>query len=127
VFGALVLAPYARAPHRVARGVAIAAASAGIYYLAVWFVTGGPAGLESAVSFVLAGAGAAILCGVAVVVLAPRGFAWRLLPLLLVAGAVGGAAFEINFAADPVLLIAHAAWQLLVCLALHLGLRGDAA
>jgi hypothetical protein len=127
VFGALVLAPYARAPQRALRGMALAAASAGIYYLAVWFVTGGPAGLDAVVSFVLAGAGAAMLCGVAVVVLAPRRFDWRLWPLLLVAGAVGGAAFDLNFAFDPVLLIAHAAWQLLVCLALHLGLRGDAA
>ena len=78
-------------------------------------------------SFLLAGAGAAVLCGVAVVVLAPSGFEWRLWPLLLVAGAIGGATFDLNFAFDPVLLIAHAAWQLLVCLALHLGLSGDAA
>ncbi|HEU5467707.1 MAG TPA: hypothetical protein VFU77_00235, partial [Steroidobacteraceae bacterium] len=109
VFGALVLAPYALAPQRVLRGVALAAAGAVIYYLAVWFVTGGPAGLDAVMSFLLAGAGAAVLCGVAVVVLAPGRFDWRLWPLLLVAGAIGGAAFDLNFAFDPVLLIAHAA------------------
>ena len=127
VFGALVLALYARAPHRMLRGVALTAASAGIYYLAVWFVTGGPAGIGALASFVLAGAGAAVLCGVAVVALAPRAFHWRIVPLLLLAGGVGGAAFDLNLVFDPVLLTAHAAWQLLVCVALHLGLRGDPA
>ena len=34
--------------------------------------------------------------GLAVVVIAPRAFTWKLLPLALVAGALGGAAFDLN-------------------------------
>lgn len=124
VFGTLVLAPYAGPHRRVLRSVALALASAAIYYLAVRFVVDGPLGYNAVTSFMLAGGGAALLCGVAVVAIAPRAFEWRLLPLTLAAGAAGGAVFELNLAFDPHLVVGHAAWQLLVCLALHFGLRG---
>jgi hypothetical protein len=127
IFGALVMAPYARGPHRLLRGLALAAASAAIYWLAVWFVTDGPMGYDSIVSFTVAGALAAVLCGVAVAMLAPNAMSGRLFLLTLLAGAVGGATFDLKLAYDQNLLVAHAAWQLLVCLALHVGLhRGPA-
>jgi hypothetical protein len=107
----------------VPRGIALAAASAATYYLAVRFVVDGPPGLDSLTSFVLAGGGAALLCSLAVIVLAPRAIDWRPLLLALVAGAVGGAAFELKFAFDAQLVIGHAGWQLLVCLALHFGFQ----
>jgi hypothetical protein len=123
VFGALVLAPYAQ-PHRHAlRGVALALVSAAIYYLAVRFVVDGPLGYDAVTSFVLAGGSAALLCGLAVVAIGPRVFAWRLPALTLAAGAIGGGAFELNLAFDPHLVVGHAAWQLLVCLALHFSLQ----
>jgi hypothetical protein len=123
VVGALVLGPYAAPDRRALRVLALAAASAIIYYLAVRFVAEGPIGYDVILSFVLAGSGAALLCGLALVAIAPRPFAWRLVPLLLAAGAAGGAAFELELAFDPVLLVGHAAWQMLVCLALHFALR----
>lgn len=122
-FGALVMAPYARAPHRILRGLALAAASAIIYYLAVRFVVDGPIGYDAIIAFVLAGAGAAVLTAAAVVLIAPQPYGTRLFALALVAGAVGGAAFELKLAFDPGLIVGHAAWQVLVCLALHFGLR----
>jgi hypothetical protein len=123
VFGACVLGPFAAAAHRVERILALAVASAAIYWLAVRFVADGPIPYDSIVSLVVAGSGAALLCGLAVVFIAPRAFSWRLVPLLLAAGALGGAAFEIRIPNDELLLAGHAAWQLLVCLALHLGFR----
>ena len=110
VFGACVLGPYA-------------APATAIYYLAVRFVADGPIPYDSIVSLIAAGSGAALLCGLAVVVIAPRPFGWRIVPLLLVAGALGGAAFEIRIPNDELLLVGHAAWQLLVCLALHFGFQ----
>src|SRR5688572_9784440 len=92
IFGALVMAPYASAPHRTLRGIALAAASAAIYYFTIRFVVGGPAGLSALATFV-------------------------------VAGAVGGAVFESRISFDPALLLGHAAWQLLVCVALSFGQR----
>jgi hypothetical protein len=123
VFGALVLGPYAARDRRAPRVLALAAASGVIYYLAVRFVSEGPIGYGVILSFVPAGSMAALLCGLAVVAIAPRPFAWRLVPLLLAAGAAGGAAFELKFAFDQALLVGHAAWQILVCLALHFALR----
>ncbi len=122
-FGALVMAPYARAPHRVVRGFALAVASAVIYYLAVRFVVDGPIGYDAIIAFMVAGAGAAVLAAAAVVLIAPQSFGARLFALVLAAGAVGGATFELKLAFDPGLIIGHAAWQVLVCLALHYGLR----
>ena len=89
-FGALVMAPYARAPHRLMRGVALAAAGAVIYYLAVRFVVDGPIGYDAILAFVLAGAGAALLTVAAVVLIGPQPHGARLFALALVAGAVGG-------------------------------------
>ena len=94
-----------------------------IYWLAVWFVTDGPIGYNAITSFVLAGAGAALLSGFAVVALAPRAFVLRLVAFTLVAGAIGGAAFDLKFAFDQYLLAGHCAWQILVCLALHFSFR----
>jgi hypothetical protein len=123
VFGALVLGPYAATAHRVPRILALAVASAAIYWLAVRFVADGPIPYDSIVSLVVAGSGAALLCGLAVVFIAPRAFSWSLVLLPLAAGALGGAAFEIRIPNDELLLVGHATWQLLVCLALHFGFR----
>jgi hypothetical protein len=123
IFGALVMAPYARLPHRVLRGVALAAVSAAIYYFTIRFVVGGPAGLSALATFMIAGACAALLCGATVAVIAPQAFSLRLAALLIVAGVVGGAVFDSRVSFDPNLLLGHAAWQLLVCLALYFGQR----
>ena len=127
VFGALVLAPYLGAPQRIIRFVLLCIASAAIYWLAVWFVTDGPTGYDAITLFVLAGAGAALLSGLAVVAIAPRSFDLRLIGFTLVAGAIGGAVFDLKFASDQYLLAGHGAWQMLVCLALHFGLRTQSA
>jgi len=123
VFGALVLGPYAAARNRVARILALAIAGAGIYYLAVWFVAEGPLPYDVIVSLVVAGSGAALLCGLVVVVIGPHTVNWALVPLLLVAGALGGAAFKLRIPNDELMLVGHATWQLLVCVALHFGFR----
>jgi len=123
VFGVFVLGPYAAPVRRVARILALAIASAVIYYLAVRFVADGPIPYDSIVSPIVAGSFAALLCGLAVVAIAPRAFSWGLVPLLLSAGALGGAAFEVRIPDDELLLFGHASWQLLVCLALHFGFR----
>lgn len=125
VFGAFVLAPYAHAPRRVLRGVVLAVAAAAIYYGAVRFVVNAPAGLDALATFAIAGAGAALLCGVSVAAIAPQSFSLRLAALLLVAGAAGGAAFDVKVSYDPNLLLGHAAWQLLTCLALLFGARSS--
>lgn len=123
VFGACVLGPYTAPSHRVPRILALAVASAAIYWLAVRFVADGPIPYDSIVSLIVAGSGAALLCGLAVVIIASRPFGWELVPLLLAAGTLGGVAFEIRIPNDELLLVGHAAWQLLVCLALHFGIR----
>lgn len=126
IFGALVMAPYAAASaQRLARMIALAVASAVIYHLAVRFVVDGPLGYSTIAPYVIAGAGAALLTGLAVVLIAPRRFSWRLPVLTLVAGAIGGAVFDWQFPAAwaPNDLLAYLAWQVLVCLALDRGLR----
>ncbi len=119
IFGALVLAPFARAPRRAARGIALAASAAAIYYAAIRFVVDGPAGLSPLASLVIAGVAAALLCGLAVTFIAPRAFTPRLGIALAAAGAVGGAVFDVKLNFDPGLLVGHATWQLLVFLALY--------
>jgi hypothetical protein len=121
LFGAFVMAPYARMPRRLARGALLAVSAGGIYYAAIRFVVDGPAGLDALQSFVIAGSAAALLCGLLVSLVAPRAFGLRLAALLVVAGAAGGAAFALRISFDPDLLIGHAAWQLLTCVALYLG------
>jgi hypothetical protein len=127
VFGVLVLAPYAAPQRRVSRAAGLAVAGAVIYYLAVWFVVSGPSRLDAMAAFVLAGAGAAVLSGAVVVAIAPRAPSGRLFLLLVIAGAAGGVAFTLNIAFDEILYLGHAAWQFLVCLALHFGLRAVSA
>ncbi len=119
IFGALVLAPYAKAPRQAARGIALAAAGATIYYGAIRFVVESPAGLDPLAALVIAGVGAALLCGLAVALVAPGRFTPRLGLALAIAGAVGGAVFDLKLTFDPHLLIGHAAWQLPVFLALY--------
>jgi Na+-transporting NADH:ubiquinone oxidoreductase subunit NqrB len=75
---------------------------------------------------VLAGGGAAVAVGLAVVAIAQREGSWRLVALTLGAGILGGAAFELKLAFDTGLVTGHAVWQLLVCLALHFGLQSRA-
>ena len=126
IFGALVMAPYAAAsPRRLIRMIALAIASALIYQLAVPFVVDGPLGYSTVAPYVIAGAGAALLSGLAVALIAPRRFSWRLPVYSLVAGAIGGAAFDWQFPAAwaPNDLHAYLAWQLLVCFALDRGFR----
>jgi hypothetical protein len=127
VFGALVMAPFAVKQRRMLRAAGLAAAGAVTYYLAVWFVVSGPSRLDAMAAFVLAGAGAAVLSGAAVVAIAPRAPSIRLFMLLVLAGALGGAAFTLDIAFDEILYVGHAAWQLLACLALHFGLRAVSA
>jgi hypothetical protein len=125
VFGALVLAPYAaRSTHRAARMLALSVASAVIYYLAARFIVDGPLGYSTTAPYVIAGASAAVLSGIAVIAFAPGRFHWRLVGLTLTAGALGGAAFEWQMPIDwaPNDLHAYLSWQILVCLALHYGL-----
>jgi hypothetical protein len=124
VFGALVMVPYIVPSGRWAlRAAGMCVASAAIYYAAVRFVVDGPLGYDSMTSFALSGAGAALLTGVAVVVLGPRPFRPILIPLMLAAGAAGGIVFDHKFSIDQTMLLGHVAWQSLVCLALHFSLR----
>ena len=125
VFGALVMAPYASPTYWLPRIIALCVASALIYYLAIRFVTDGPLGYAGMTTFVIAGSGAALLVGLAVVLLAPRRFSWPLIPLTLAAGALGGAAFEFELTKDAVMLAGHWAWQMLVCAALYLSFRAS--
>lgn len=126
IFGALVMSPYASGSSQpILRMVSLAVASVAIYQLAVRFVVDGPLDYSTLVPYVIAGAGSALLVGLAVAVIAPRRFSWQLPVLTLAAGAVGGAAFNWQLPVDwaPNDLHAYFAWQVLVCLALHRGLR----
>ena len=127
VFGALVLAPYTHRPRqRIYPGLCCSCVvSAGIYWLAVWFVTDGPIGYDAITSFVIAGSVAALLSACAVVAIAPRTLDPRLIAFTVVAGAMGGAAFDLKFAFDQYLLAGHVTWQLLTCLALHFSFRSS--
>jgi hypothetical protein len=123
IFGALVMSPYAGAPHRAPRLLAVVVAGALIYYLAIRFVTEGPQGLGSTASFVMGGGGAALLVGIAVMLIGTVRLAWSAVPLTLAAGSLGGAAFEL--VNDTEMLVGHASWQILVCLALHFSLDDE--
>ena len=125
IFGAFVMAPYARAPRRGLRGVLLALAAGGIYFAAIRFVVDGPASLDALASFVISGSAAALLCGLAVALIAPQAFTARTAVLLLVAGATGGLSFALKVTFDPDLVISHAVWQVLTCFALFLGQRGS--
>jgi hypothetical protein len=124
VFGALVMVPYVTASGRWAlRAAALCVASAAIYYVAVRFVVDGPFHYDTLTSFAVSGAGAALLTGLAVVVLGPHQFRAKLIPLMLGAGAAGGIVFDHKFSIDESMLLGHLAWQALVCVALHFSFR----
>jgi hypothetical protein len=124
VFGALVMVPYLTASGRwPLRAAALCVSSAAIYYLAVRFVVDGPLHYDTMTSFAVSGAGAALLTGLAVVVLGPRQFRPKLIPMMLVAGAAGGIVFDHKFSIDESMLLGHLAWQTLVCVALHFSFR----
>jgi hypothetical protein len=121
IFGGFVLMPYVGADRRAVRIAALWVAGALIYRLAVWFATDGPLNYDVLVTFVITGAGAAVLCALAVALLAPRPYRPLALVFALVAGALGGASFELKVASDEFMVLSHGCWQLLVCLALHAG------
>jgi hypothetical protein len=123
IFGALVLTPYAGADRRAMRVAGLCIASALVYRLAVWFVTEGPLDYDVVATFAITGAGAAVLCALAVVLIAPQPKRALAFVLALVAGALGGASFDLKLSSDQYLLVSHGIWQLLVCLALHAGFR----
>ena len=126
VFGALVMAPYVVASRlRVVRILAMCAASAAIYFYAIKFVIDGPFSYDTITPFLISGSGAALLVGLSVAILAPRRASWRLFVLCLVAGVIGGAAFNdaIWLGSGFAEIGGHLIWQFLICLALHLGLR----
>jgi hypothetical protein len=125
-FGALVMAPYSAASRlRVVRIVAMCVASAAIYFYAIRFVVDGPFSDSTITPFLMSGGGAALLIGLSVVLLAPRRASWRLFALCLVAGIIGGAAFDESIwrGSGFAEVGGHLVWQVLVCLALHLGIR----
>jgi len=126
IFGLLVLGPYVARPPYALRLIAMAVASAVIYYLAVLFVIEGPFSYNTITPYLVSGGTAASLVATSTMLLAPR--VWRWMPLLVTAivGIAGGATFEWDPLADSEwfsLVVPHAVWQVLVCLALHLSLR----
>lgn len=124
VFGALVLVPYlAASTGRIWRGLLLCAASASTYRLAIWIAIDGPFQDNAIAAFALAGASAALVVAIAVVLLAPRAASRRLMILATLAGALGGAAFmlDLPFRWLDELIVGHLSWQLLVCAALHAG------
>ncbi len=126
IFGVLVMAPYAAASRMpLLRMLAMCVASALIYFLAIEFVADGPFSYNTVAPYLISGGGAALLVGLSIVMLVPRRASWRLFALCLVAGVIGGAAFEDSFWLGFGFheIGGHLAWQVLVCLALHLGLR----
>lgn len=126
IFGALVMAPCITASRfRWLRVVAMCVASALIYFYAVKFVIDGPFSYNTITPFLISGGGAALLVGLAVVMLAPQKATARVFLLCLVAGLIGGAAFDDAIWLDSGFadVGGHLAWQVLVCLALHFGLR----
>jgi len=123
VYGALVMGPYAGLRLRIWRILAMCVASGVIYHLAVNFVTDRPLGYDTIAPFVFSGSGVALLTSLTVVALAPQPSSWTLILLTFVADAAGGAVFELRFEFDEMMLAGHAAWHVLVCLALHFGFR----
>lgn len=126
IFGALVMAPCITALRfRWLRVAAMCVASAIIYFYAIKFVIDGPFSYNTITPFLISGGGAAFLVGVSVVALAPQMASTRLFLLCLLAGVIGGAAFDDAIWLDSGFaeIGGHLAWQVLVCLALHFGLR----
>lgn len=126
LFGALVMAPYlASSDRRIMRATTMCISSAAIYYAAIRFVVHGPFGYETIIPFLISGGGAALLVSASVVLIAARRARWALLPMAAIGGALGGAVFEwsVGVESEVALIAGHLAWQVLVCVALHFGLR----
>lgn len=132
IFGLLVMGPYVARPPYALRLIAMAVASAVIYYLAVRFVIfviEGSFGYSTITPYPISGGAAALLVAASTMLLAPRVWRWTTLLIAAIAGIAGGAMFEW----DPLarsefeLIVPHATWQVLVCLALHRGLRAAPA
>jgi len=121
IFGGFVLMPYVGQDRRTLRIAGLWVASALIYRLAVWFAADGPLGAGMLATFAITGAGAAVLCALSVVLIAPQRGSAPAFVFALVAGALGGASLDLKVAFDPDMLVGHGIWQLLVCLALHAG------
>jgi hypothetical protein len=132
VFGLLVMGvqvPATRA--RVPRVIVLVVCSIVIYTLAVWLavINYGPLNLGGATSVLLSGALGAVLTTGAVVIIAPLPADPRIWIYAISAGLAGGAVFyytinaSIESAALQAIVIGsgYAAWQVLVCLALHFG------
>jgi hypothetical protein len=139
LFGVLVLAPYAwNRPVRVVRAIALCAASSLIYFAAFEFVivSSVNSGVEVS-SYLLAGGAGALLSALAVWLIGGNrltGLGWA---YVLVAGVAAGALFAMfkgcvgaslnTFGyvgrCYPYTASFHAVWQVLVCVALYLGVR----
>ena len=128
IFGLLVLGPYVSRPPYALRLIAMAVASAVIYYLAVSFVIDGPFSYRTITPYLISGVTAALLVAASTMLLAPRDWRWMPLLFAVIAGIAGGAMFEWDPLARSEFesIVPHAVWQALVCLALHLGLRKTA-
>ena len=126
IFGILVMAPYAAVSSvRLLRVLGMCVASAFIYFYAVKFVIEGPLSYNTPAPYLISGGSAALLVGLSVAMFAPRRASWRLFVLCSIAGFIGGASFDETVwpGADFELFGGHVIWQVLVCLALHFGLR----
>jgi hypothetical protein len=126
IFGLLVMGPYvARRPYAL-RLIAMAVASAVIYYLAVQFVIEGPFSYNAITPFLISGGIAALLIAATVMLLSPLAWRWMPLAIAAVLGLAGGATFEWDplIGSGSLTLVApHLVWQAFVCLGLHFGLR----
>jgi len=128
VFGLLVLVPFIApaARHRVLRGAALVLAGAVIYALAVRSAVDGyglPIAGRAAVS--ISGVLGALLSAAAASAIAPLSPRPRLWPYCAVSGLLGGlvVAAALDAESDLVVAAAHAVWEVLVCLALVVGVR----
>jgi len=134
VFGLLVMGVQVQgASARAPRIIALVACSIVIYTLAVWLavINYGPLNLGGEISVVTSGGLGAVLTAMAVVIVAPLSADLRIWLYSVAAGIVGGAVFHYTIDANiesqalqaVVIGSGYAAWQLLVCVALHFGAR----
>ena len=134
VFGLLVMSAQLQGPSaRAPRIIALVASSVLIYTLAVWLavINFGPLNIGGATAVIASGGLGAALTAAAVVTIARLPSHPRIWLYSVAAGLAGGAVFHLTIDADirsqalQALVIGsgYAAWQLLVCLALHFGTR----
>jgi hypothetical protein len=126
VFAAGVLLPYVKQDNRfLLRMLVLVLASSASYYSAVWLALDGPfADVNSLLSFTIASvAGAAIVMTALVLITTVR--ASGVLALLgLAAGLVGGPVTFATLPEDKLLVLSgHAAWHVLICVAIYYGTR----